>query len=227
MAKKEPVMKIFSSLHKTSEAQNSAETKILQARPKNLDECIQLAKEVSSYSQWKDPHAEAVWKHIVGACQIFDLDIRQVVESELANGDSVLENCIQAQDWPSCLVVCRALPDGLYCNNRVHRYGNALVLNEEGVLKQKGLLEFRDGCYYAGSLQRGLPHGEGMDKLDGDNVFEGNFINNQKQGWGVYRNKKTGKVTREGNFKDDYFVGSAKPQSKTRLSGLLSCLRHP
>jgi hypothetical protein len=193
----------------------------LHMTPKNMGECIALAKEATERSRWKDESAKGLWLVVINEASRLRLDLRTIVESRLPDGRFLLEACIESQNWDLCLEFIFALPEGKYCNERVIRNHKTLVLNENGPEKQKGVLATEDGHYYGGDLKFWKKNGKGILKSWGDNIFEGTFENDLRNGLGRY--KEGNKITQEGLFIAGKWVGNSHklphPSSKVPSMG--------
>jgi hypothetical protein len=183
-----------------------------------------LAKEAIDLGRFKDRRSKTLWLNIINASRSLNIELRKIVEARLADGKTVLETCIDIQDWDSCLEFVFALPDGRYCDDRIVRKHRALILDEDGRKKQKGILASPEGFYYAGELSSNHMHGKGILTSASESVFEGTWKNNQRHGWGVYRNVNTQRISHEGLFVEGKWLGDTRQARPSLLSGIKSCL---
>jgi hypothetical protein len=215
-------MNIFKSLNRVNVSDQVTEY-ILPARPRNFKECLGLAKNALRASQWGKEESRFLWLDVISNCRSLKLDLRTLFETRLDEGLTVLESCLIAEDWESCLAIAYALPEDLYCSGRVESYKYGLILSEDGASKQKGVLGTDvPGCYYAGELFDKKRHGKGMVKLGVDHFFEGDFVDNQKHGRGVYREGKDARIVAQGMYVNDLYVGN--PFEKKKSSSFFSLL---
>jgi hypothetical protein len=221
-------MNIFKSLIKTH-GPNLTTGYVLPPKPRNIEECMKLIENAVRASQWGKNEAKYLWLDVISNCHSLGLDLRNIFEAKLDQGVTVLESCLASEDWESCLVIAHALPEGRYCSGRVQSYGKGLILSEDGLNKQKGVLESDEpGCYYGGSLSKNKRHGKGIVKLGLDHFFEGDFVDNQKHGRGVYRKGKDAHVVSQGLYINGVFVGNPYAKEKTSLlAGLLHRTSNP
>lgn len=213
---------IFPSLNKGYAKQVDYEDRLLHVKPKNFSECVALAKQAVELSRFKDKRSKQLWLHIIKTSQSLHLDLKQLVEVYISNEKTILEACIDAQDWDSCLEFIFALPEGRYCDGRVLRKNRALILDEDGSEKQKGVLATPEGFYYAGDLKSGQKHGKGILTARDENIFEGEFKNNQRHGWGVYRNGSSKHVSHEGLFIEGKWIGNPHQIKPAKSPGIRS-----
>ena len=96
-------MKIFTALTSKEHAShvNSEDDRVVFRHPKvnNCDECIQVAKEAVRLGQWKDEQAKHAWTLVRLSSERLGLGFRSVLESDFGDGHTMLEKCIEAEDW--------------------------------------------------------------------------------------------------------------------------------
>jgi hypothetical protein len=221
-------MDIFKSLFKNHGPDVSSDY-VLPPKPRNFEECMMLAENAVRASEWGKKEAGFLWLDVISNCHSLGLDLRSVFEAKLSQGKTVLESCLASEDWESCLVIAHALPEDRYCSGRVQSYKKGLILSEDGLNKQKGVLESDEpGCYYGGALSKNQRHGKGIVKLGLEHFFEGDFVDNQKHGRGVYRKGKDAHIVSQGLYINGLFVGNPYAKKKTSLfAGLLRGSSNP
>jgi hypothetical protein len=214
------VKTFFPSLNKGYVKHFDHEDHLLNVTPRDLNGCIALAKEAVELSRFKDKRSKQLWKHVIDAARSLNVDFRVVAETRLATGKTILETCIEVQDWDSCREFVFALPEGRYCDNRVSRKGRSLILDEDVQGKQKGIIVTSQGFYYAGDLRSGQKDGNGILTSMSDCIFEGEWKNNQRHGWGVYREINSQRISHEGLFIEGSWIGNPHQVRPTKPSGI-------
>jgi hypothetical protein len=220
------LMKIFSALTNQGHSRHLSDQEdkagFSYPKPCSFDECIQAAKTAVRYGQWRDGQARLVWEMIKIACREIGVSFQAVLESDYGDGATILEKCMEARDWESCVRIIPDLPDGIYCNGRVECSMNALMLNADHEGKRIGILRSPDGRYYAGELKGRLMHGSGLLKISERELFNGNFVDNQSHGWGV--RTRDGKVIEKGVYANDVYKGDPSYIPKPKRNSFLDYL---
>lgn len=211
---------IFPSLNRGYAKQVDYEDQLLQTTPKDFKECAALAKEAVELSRFKDARSKQLWLHVLKIARGLKLDLKELFEVRISDGRTILQACIDAQDWDSCLEFVFALPQGRYCDGRILRKGRALILDEDGPEKQKGVLATPTREYCAGDLKSGQMHGKIVVKSLSGNIFEGEFKNGQKHGWGIYRDGASNRVSHEGIFIEGRWIGNPHEIGASRSHGI-------
>jgi hypothetical protein len=209
---------IFPSLIKGHTKLTDRDDHLLQIKPKNISECINLAKEAIDLGRFKERRSKTLWLNIISASRRLNIELRQVVEARLSDGKTILETCIKIQDWDSCRELVFALPEGRYCDDRILRKSHALILDEDGPEKQRGIIVTPEGSYYAGELSSNKMHGQGIITSAGESVFEGTWKKGQMHGWGIYRNVRSQRISHEGLFVEGRWLGDTRPIKPSRVS---------
>jgi hypothetical protein len=116
--------------------------------------------------------------------------------------------------------VASALPPGEICHGRVvvTRHNDGLRVELEG---RKGLIKDRSGIY-GGELRGGKPHGWGRKIFGSGSVYEGEWENGERRGYGEFSNSS---LTQKGLFENGQCI--RKINSEKTSTGLLPGLRAP
>ncbi|MDF2960390.1 MAG: RspH10B [Paenibacillus sp.] len=92
---------------------------------------------------------------------------------------------------------------------------------QQGIFNGKGKYYIENQLIYEGEFKNNLYHGYGKYYIGGKLHFEGNYVENGREGWGKEYDK-TGRVLREGEYKNHYLNGKGivyYPSGAIRLDG--------
>jgi hypothetical protein len=137
-----------------------------------------------------------------------------------APGTTLLESLIEADCWVCVACVASRLPSGEFCHGRV------IVTREDRnfrveIKDRKGYYHDRSGIY-VGEIRDGKPHGWGRKLFSSGSVYEGEWKNGERRGYGEFSH---GGMLEKGIFENERCVRKIK--YKKAFVDLLPGLRAP